>query len=117
MTGGRVENRFREKKRTRRLRAGLDYALIKTFCVDDAAVGNGKHQRHSFPVDPADCRSCLREGVQSCGRGEAQDRAGATQARMRWHIFQRLGWNSEGAICLGSNWSSDRVRGWFASAA
>src|SRR5207302_10927490 len=98
MTGGRVENRFREKQRTRRLRAGLDYTVIKTFCVDDAAVGNGKHERHSFHIDPADCRSCLCKGVQSCGRGEARDRAGATQARMRWQIFQRLGWNSEGAI-------------------
>src|SRR5207245_1740213 len=91
MTRWRIENRFRKKQWTGRLRTGFDDVVVKTFSVNDAAVRSCEHERHFFGVDLANCRSCLGQGIQSSGRGEPRNRTGAAETGMWWEILQRIG--------------------------
>ena len=50
MTRRGIENGFREKKRTRRLRTGLDNLTIETPRVNDAAIGNRENDRGPLEV-------------------------------------------------------------------
>ena len=71
MTGWRVENSFREKQRTRGLRAGVDDIVIETFRVDDAAIGDRENQcgaRRSFCV--ADLCPAFRKSSQTRDNSE-----------------------------------------------
>src|ERR1700736_360692 len=113
MTGGRIKNCFREKQGTRRLRTGLDYVVIKAFCINDAAVRDGKHQGQSFCLDLSDCRSCLGQGIDPCGGRKTRDCAGAAKTRMRRQIFQRLGRDTKSGVCFIRDRIRDRLHWGF----
>src|SRR5436309_11037194 len=70
VTGGRVKNCFRKKKRTGRLRARFHNVVIKPFCVNHSAVGNRKYQSEFFLVEVWIPGSRLRNCIEPRHRGE-----------------------------------------------